>query len=173
MASDSITWCAVSWHTHLHGFRLYYLVCCFLAQTGAQSSVLFPNYMTYTFTLKCRLNQCLCIGRTHGSHCSMGNKRCKPRGLVPHTSSSCCTTLPEACASKQAQGLLLPAGLGASSLQQLPWLLETHTPTQVDPMASAALWTPDDSSLLALLPPRNPQFATQCQEPAATHTSEP
>jgi hypothetical protein len=39
---------------------------------------------------------------------------------------------------------------------------------QVGPRASAALWAPEDSSLLILMP----QLVTQCQEPATTHTSE-
>jgi hypothetical protein len=44
---------------------------------------------------------------------------------------------------------------------------------QVDPRASAALWAPDDSSPLALLPHGYPQLATQCQEPTTTHISDP
>jgi hypothetical protein len=44
---------------------------------------------------------------------------------------------------------------------------------QVNPRTSAALWVPDNSSLLALLPHRYPQLATQCQELATTHLSEP
>jgi hypothetical protein len=53
---------------------------------------------------------------------------------------------------KQASELPLPEGLVPLCLQQLSWLLEVHTQKQIDPKASAALWTPDDSSLLALLP---------------------
>jgi hypothetical protein len=72
------------------------------------------------------------------------------------------------------QGLRsLPADLDPLHLQQLPkWLLEAHAPTQVDSRASTALWTPDNSSPPALLTHGNPQFATQCQEPATTHPSE-
>jgi hypothetical protein len=58
-------------------------------------------------------------------------------------------------------------------LQQLPWVLEAHSPTQVDPRVSTALWAPDNSSLLALLTNGYPQLATQCQEPTTTHLSEP
>jgi hypothetical protein len=68
---------------------------------------------------------------------------------------------------------MLPADLGPLCLQQLPWLLEAHTPMQVGPRASTALWAPDNSSPPALQPHRNPQLATQCQEPATTHSSEP
>jgi hypothetical protein len=59
--------------------------------------------------------------------------------------------------------------LGSPTPAILLWLLKVHTSTQVDPRASAALWAPDNSSLLALLAHRNPQLATQCQEPATTH----
>jgi hypothetical protein len=44
---------------------------------------------------------------------------------------------------------------------------------QVDPRASATLWAPDNSIPLALLTHGYPQHATQCQEPASTHLSEP
>jgi hypothetical protein len=64
-------------------------------------------------------------------------------------------------------------GLVPLCLQQLPWLLEAHSPKQVDPRVSTALCAPDNSSPMAWLPHGYPQFATQCQEPAVTHTSEP
>jgi hypothetical protein len=44
--------------------------------------------------------------------------------------------------------------------------LAAHTPIQVDPRASAALWAPDNSGLLLH---RHPQLAIQCEEPAGTH----
>jgi hypothetical protein len=44
---------------------------------------------------------------------------------------------------------------------------------QVDPRTSAALWAPDDSSPMALLPHGHPTLATQCQEPITTHLREP
>jgi hypothetical protein len=75
-------------------------------------------------------------------------------------------------ASKQVSGLLLSRSLGSLCLQQLPWLLESHAPTQVDPRVSAALWAPYDSSLPNLLLHGHPQLATQCQGPAATHVNE-
>jgi hypothetical protein len=67
---------------------------------------------------------------------------------------------------------MLPADLGTPNLQQLLWLMETNTPMQVDPRASAALWASDDLSPPALLPHRNPVLATHSQEPATTHPSE-
>jgi hypothetical protein len=73
----------------------------------------------------------------------------------------------------QAPELPLPTGLVPPCLQQLPWLLVAHAPTHVDPRDSSALWAPDNSSPLTLLPHRHPQLATQCQEPTATHASEP
>jgi hypothetical protein len=69
---------------------------------------------------------------------------------------------------KQASG-----DLGPPCLQQLPWLLEAHAPVQVDPRASAALWASDDSKSPALLLHGYPQLATQYQEPATTHLSDP
>jgi hypothetical protein len=93
---------------------------------------------------------------------------CYPKAWFSHACSSCL-----AHTSKQAPGLLLPAGLGLLCLQYLLWLLEAHTLTQVDPRASTALWAPDGLSPPALLPHGHPQLATQCQDPTTTHASEP
>jgi hypothetical protein len=57
-------------------------------------------------------------------------------------------------------------------MQQLLWLLEAHTLAQVEPMASAPLWTLEDSNPVALLLYCHPQVATQCQEPGTTCASE-
>jgi hypothetical protein len=46
-------------------------------------------------------------------------------------------------------------------------------PMQVDSRASTALWAPDNSSLLALLPSCYPQLAIQWQDPTTTHLREP
>jgi hypothetical protein len=96
-----------------------------------------------------------------------------PQGLVPPCLQHYCTTLLEPMPRMQAPDLLLPEGLVPPYLQQLPWLLEAHAPTQIEPRSSTALWAPDDSSSPVLLPHWNPQLATQCQEPATTHPSEP
>jgi hypothetical protein len=91
-----------------------------------------------------------------------------PSEQQPHT-----TVLLEACAGNQALVYTLPAGSVILSQQQLLWLLEAHTPMQIDTRASTACWAPDDSSPTALLPSGYPQPATQCQEPATTHLSGP
>jgi hypothetical protein len=61
--------------------------------------------------------------------------------------TSCSTTEPAAPTGNQAPKLPQPMGFVLLCLQQLPWFLEV----QVDPRASAALWAPDDSSLVAFL----------------------
>jgi hypothetical protein len=63
--------------------------------------------------------------------------------------------------------------LGSLTLAAAALALGSPSPMQVDPRALSALWTPDDSSSLPLLPYRYPQLVTQCQEPATTHLSEP
>jgi hypothetical protein len=55
----------------------------FQAHTGTWSTTLFPSTRPATFTLKHQGNWWPCISLTQKSHCSMGNKRCKPAGLVP------------------------------------------------------------------------------------------
>jgi hypothetical protein len=82
--------------------------------------------------------------------------------------SPCACSSSSAFTGKQAPGLPLTAAMSSLCLQQLPWLLEAYTPTQVDPRASTALWEPDDSS-----PAAHPQLATQCQEPTTKHASSP
>jgi hypothetical protein len=67
----------------------------------------------------------------------------------------------------------MPTGFVLLCLQQLLWLLEVHALVQVDPRDSAALWAPDDSSLLALLPHGLHHFSTLYQESTATCASEP
>jgi hypothetical protein len=64
------------------------------------------------------------------------------------------------------------AGLFTPCLQQLPWLLEDHAPTQVNPKAPFALWAPDNSSPLVCCSTGIPQLATQYQDSIATHASE-
>jgi hypothetical protein len=51
--------------------------------TGTQCPMLSTTTQPSTFTLKCQGNLCLCISRTQGFYCSMGNWRCRPTGLVP------------------------------------------------------------------------------------------
>jgi hypothetical protein len=60
---------------------------------------------------------------------------------------------------------LLPRGLVPPCLQQLLWLQEAHTTTQVDPKTSAALWAPDNSSLPALLPHRTLSLLLSASSP--------
>jgi hypothetical protein len=72
--------------------------------------------------------------------------------------------LPWFCVTQCQQASLrvsLPADLGVPHLQQLPWLLKAHAPKQVDLRTSAALWAPDNSNLLVLLPQRYLQLDTQ------------
>jgi hypothetical protein len=78
---------------------------------------------------------------------------------------------PAPTSSPQGSHCLQTWILCAMCLQQLLWLLEAHTQMKADPRASAALWTPDNSSPLALLPHRYSQFSTQYQEPTTTHLS--
>jgi hypothetical protein len=57
-----------------------------------------------TFTLKCQGNRCPCVSRNQGSHCSSGNRRYKPKGLVLLSQQQHHRTmLPEACARNWPQ----------------------------------------------------------------------
>jgi hypothetical protein len=83
---------------------------CFPAHTGTQSTTLPPNTQPATFILKHQGNWPPCVSRTHGSCCSMGDRRCKPAALV-HPSWQQLVWLLEVSTNKQAPGLLLPVGL--------------------------------------------------------------
>jgi hypothetical protein len=120
-----------------------------------------------------------------------------PEGLVPPCLQHYCTTLLEPMPGKQVPELPLPDSLVPSHLQQLRWLQVPQCqqkslsalaacrlgfpmpaaatvapgsphPMQIDSRVSAALWAPDNSSWLALLPHRYPQLATLCHKPKWT-----
>jgi hypothetical protein len=103
--------------------------------------------------------------RTELPEACAGNQTPKlppPTGLV-HRQQCHRTVCPEDHGGNQALECQLPAGFVVLTQQQLLWLLEAHTPTQVDSKVSAAWWAPDTSNPLAMLSHRYPQFAIQCQ----------
>jgi hypothetical protein len=238
---------------------------CFLAHTGTWSSMLPPTTQPTIFTLKHQGNWHPCVSRTHGSHCSMGNRAQASRLSSPRSrtieqhslkpvqeirpQNSCClkvwfsraklevasqnyvpwspcgtsgprtpnnckfsspelswqqrhgTALPKVHTRNPALRPQLTKGLFPPWQKQVPWLQvaqrqqaslktlnacrpgsPTSTAAVVSPWnllpngnrpgAPSALWEPDNSSPLALMPHGYPQLATQCQESAATHLSE-
>jgi hypothetical protein len=98
VAPVSITWCSLGGKS------------CFPAHIGTQGSMLPTTTQPATFTLKHQGNRCPGISRTQGSHCSRGNRKHKPAGLVFLKVVSL-NYAPGVHVGNQAPELLLPTDL--------------------------------------------------------------